>query len=103
MTDPLTHAVELLKAGKPADAEPLLRAAHEAKPDDPRPAELLGRCLMGLSRAADAEPLIRRWAEATGDARAWSYLAQVRYVLGDRAGSHAAAMKALSHPAPDAG
>lgn len=96
----ITQAIEHLKAGRVAEAEPLLRRALAERPDDLLAIEMLGRCLVGLRRDADALSLVRQWAERGNECRAWSYLAELTFRTGDRAAAHAAALRALGHPRP---
>src|SRR5438034_8513655 len=56
----IDRARQLLGEGKPAEAEPILRALLEIQPNDAEANALLGAALSMLGRAAESIPFVER-------------------------------------------
>lgn len=94
--DAVTEARGLLRAGRPAEAETVLRRRLAAAPGDPVALHELGLLARRAGKAEAARSLLEQGAKAGGSAALWADLGTLRQEAGDLAGAVAAYEKALA-------
>ena len=77
------RALELLRAGRSAEAEPLLEALVQERPGDGRRHYFLGFCRLSMFRFLEAEASLQRAVELDpGQASWWQALGKARFEQG---------------------
>jgi tetratricopeptide (TPR) repeat protein len=94
--DVAARAATLLQLGRPADAEPLLRAALQSEPENPELLRLLSQALLATGQMPEARKVAERAVAADPDnVLSLSGLAAVASAQGDHRDALAAVERAL--------